>query len=86
MKVEVRGNPKVYKALKDQMAQILAELQRIETGQEADEELLEITKFVAEVVGGMKEEKTQFPSIADGGPRDSSASIWDTQTHKRGGR
>ena len=27
MKVEVRGNPKVYKALKDQMAQILAEFQ-----------------------------------------------------------
>lgn len=37
----VQGNPKVYKALKDQLALVLDELKRIEAGQSVDDELLE---------------------------------------------
>ena len=55
MGVTVRGNPKVYKALKDQMLRILEELQRIGPGETVDGDLLELTKFVAEVMKGLKE-------------------------------
>ena len=56
MGVTVRGNPKVYKALKDQMSRILEELERIGSGETVDEDLLEVTKYVAKVMEGMKEE------------------------------
>ena len=39
--IVVQGNPKVYKALKDQLAAVLDELKRIEVGQSVDDELLE---------------------------------------------
>ena len=39
--IVVQGNPKVYKALKDQLAAVLDELKRIEAGQSVDDELLE---------------------------------------------
>lgn len=54
--VKVYGNPKVYKALKDQMGKILEELKRIEAGQIMDDDLIELIRIVAEVVGEMKEE------------------------------
>ena len=55
MEVTIKGNPKVYKALKDQMSRILEELQRIGSGDSVDGDLLEVTKLVAEVMEGMKE-------------------------------
>ena len=39
--IVVQGNPKVYKALKDQLALVLEELKRIEAGQGISDELLE---------------------------------------------
>lgn len=39
--IVVQGNPKVYKALKDQLAAVLDELKRIEAGARVDDELLE---------------------------------------------
>lgn len=60
MAVTVRGNPKVYKALKDQMGQILEELKRIGSGDNVNPELLEVTRFVAGVMSGMKEEGTHY--------------------------
>ena len=37
--VVVQGNPRVFKALRNQLAEVLAELQRIETGDTANDEL-----------------------------------------------
>ena len=52
----VVGNPRVYKALKNQMAEILMELQRIEAGRAVDEDLMSLIRVVAVTMGGMKEE------------------------------
>ena len=54
--VVVHGSPRVYKALRDSMAAIHAELQRIETGASLNEELLEVIRFIAKVMDGMKED------------------------------
>ncbi len=54
--VVVQGNPRVYKALKGQMANVLAELQRIEAGASISTELLDIIRVIAEIMNGMKEE------------------------------
>ena len=54
--VVVQGNPRVYKALRDSMAAILVELQRIEAGADLNEELLEVVQFIAKVMDGMKDD------------------------------
>jgi hypothetical protein len=54
--VVVQGNPRVYKALRDSMAAIHAELQRIEAGSSLNDELLQLIHFIAKVMEGMKEE------------------------------
>lgn len=54
--VVVQGNPKVYKALRDQLAAVLDELRRIETGTQVDGDLLDIISLIAEIMGGMKED------------------------------
>ena len=54
--VVVQGNPRVYKALRDSMAAIHAELQRIEAGSSLNDELLQLIHFIAKVMDGMKEE------------------------------
>ena len=54
--VIVQGNPRVYKALRDSMAAIHAELQRIEAGSSLNDELLQLIHFIAKVMDGMKEE------------------------------
>ena len=54
--VVVQGNPKVFKALRNQLAEVLAELQRIETGGVADDELLDLIEKIADILGGIKEE------------------------------
>jgi len=54
--VVVQGNPRVYKALRDQLAAVLDELRRIEGGQSVDDELLDIIEMVAIIMDGMKEE------------------------------
>lgn len=52
----VMGNPKVYKALRNQMADILEELKRIGTGDPVDDDLKEIIRTMAMIMDGMKEE------------------------------
>ena len=54
--VVVQGNPRVYKALRDSMAAILVELQRIEADADLNEELLEVIQFIAKVMDGMKDD------------------------------
>ena len=54
--VVVQGNPKVYKALKGQLVNVLAELQRIEAGASVSTELLDIIRVIAEIMNGIKEE------------------------------
>ena len=52
--VVVQGNPRVYKALKNQMAEMLAELQRIEAGNDVSDDLLNIIELIAVTMDGMK--------------------------------
>ena len=54
--VIVQGNPRVYKALRNELAAVLAELQRIEAGNSVDEELLNVIELIAIVLGGLKGE------------------------------
>ena len=51
--VVVQGNPRVYKALRNELAAVLAELQRIEAGAGVDEELMdniELKPLLAKIV------------------------------------
>ena len=52
--VVVQGNPRVYKALKNQMADMLAKLQRIEAGNNVSDDLLNIIELIAVTMDGMK--------------------------------
>ena len=54
--VVVQGNPRVYKALRDQLAAVLNELQRIEAGSSVNDELLDVIEMIAAIMDGMKEE------------------------------
>lgn len=54
--IVVQGNPRVYKALKDELRKVLEELQRIEAGESVNEDLLEVITLLAETMSGMKEE------------------------------
>lgn len=54
-KVIVQGNPRVYKALRNNLADVLTELQRIEKGGEVNDELLDLIKMIADILGGLKE-------------------------------
>ena len=53
--VVVQGNPKVYKALRDQFAAVLDELRRVGDGTAVDDELLDTIQMIAAIMGGMKE-------------------------------
>ena len=53
--VVVQGNPRVYKALRDQLAAVLDELRRIGNVGEASDELLDTIHMIAVIMGGMKE-------------------------------
>ena len=54
--VVVQGNPRVFKALREQLAAVLEELRRIEAGAKTDQELLEVIQMIAVILDGMKEE------------------------------
>ncbi len=54
--VVVQGNPKVYKALRKELAAILVELQKIEAGGGVDDELLDLIEMITVIMGDMKEE------------------------------
>lgn len=52
--VVVQGNPRVYKAIKTQMADMLAELQRIEAGNNVSDDLLNIIELITVTMDGLK--------------------------------
>ena len=54
--VVVQGNPRVYKALRNQMADIYEELKRLECCSEANDELLYTIQLIAEIMNGLKGE------------------------------
>ena len=54
--IVVQGNPRVFNALRNQMAEILTQLQRIEAGVTPDEELLDVIRFLSKIMDGMKED------------------------------
>lgn len=54
--VVVQGNPRVYKALRNELAAVLEQLQRIEAGNSLDEDLLDTIHMIAAIMDGMKEE------------------------------
>ena len=51
--VVVQGNPRVYKALRNQMADIYEELKRLERCSEANDELLYTIQLIAETMNGL---------------------------------
>lgn len=54
--IVVQGNPRVYKALRNQMTEIYEELKRLERCSEENEELLYTLELVAETLNGLKGE------------------------------
>lgn len=55
--IVVVGNPRVYKALKNELAKVLGELNRIEAGKNVPEDLLETIKLITRTMQGMKDEQ-----------------------------
>ena len=55
--VMVQPSSRIFKALRDQMTEILEELKRIESGASVDDELLATIKTVAETYNGLEEKK-----------------------------
>ena len=53
--VVVQGNPRVFKALRNQMAEVLDELRRIEAGEGVSDELLDVIEMMAVIMDEMKE-------------------------------
>ena len=53
--VVVQGNPRVYKALRDKLADVHNELLRIETGAGINDVLLETIRMIAAILDGMKD-------------------------------
>lgn len=54
--VVVQGNPRVYKALRDQFATVLTELRRIEPENGVNDELLDTINMISTIMSGMKGE------------------------------
>lgn len=52
--VIVQGNPRVFMALRNELAAVLAELQRIEAGGGVSDELLDTIELLAVILGGLK--------------------------------
>ena len=54
--IVVQGNPRVYKALRDQLAAVLGELRRMEARGGVDDELLATIRLITLTLDGMKED------------------------------
>ena len=57
--VVVVGNPRVYKALKEQLTFLLEELHRLEHSGDMPELMVEATELIAMTLSGMKETSNQ---------------------------
>lgn len=54
--VVVQGNPRIFKALRNQLDELLQELRRLSNGENMSPELLETIHFIAIIMNGMREE------------------------------
>lgn len=54
--IVVVGNPRVYKALRNQLAEVLEELQRIESNEQINDDLMDMIRLIAVTMDGLKEE------------------------------
>ena len=54
--VVVQGNPRVFKALKNQFVAVLEQLQRIEAGAGVDDELMDTIELMTTIMDGMTED------------------------------
>ncbi|MBQ8164230.1 MAG: hypothetical protein IJZ94_00235 [Clostridia bacterium] len=52
--VVVQGNPRVYKALRNELANVLAELKRLETVTDEHKELLQLIELITVTIYGLK--------------------------------
>lgn len=52
----VNGNPRVYKALRNQLESVLEELQRISSSDDITDELLEVIKLINTTLNGLNHE------------------------------
>lgn len=58
--VIVQGNPRVYKALRNELAALRTELQRIASGNTVSDDLLDNIELIAVIMGGMKEDENDI--------------------------
>lgn len=54
--VVVQGNPRVYKMLRNELAAVLTELQRIASGKQIDDDLLDTIQLITATMDGLKGE------------------------------
>ncbi len=54
--VVVQPSPRVYKALRDRLGEVLDELRRVDDGQPVDDGLLETINLIAQILNGLKGE------------------------------
>ena len=54
--IVVVGNPRVYKALRNQLTNVFEELQRIKSNGQIDSDLMEIIRLITLTMNGLKEE------------------------------
>ena len=54
--IVVQGNPRVYKALRDQLTTVLGELRRMEAEGGVDDELLATIRLITVTLDGMRED------------------------------
>lgn len=54
--VIVQGNPRVYKALRNQLESVLAELRRLEALSPENDEMLEVLDLMAKILDGFRGE------------------------------
>ena len=52
--IVVQGNPRVFKALRNELANVLTELKRIETLMEEHDELLQLIELIAVTLYGLR--------------------------------
>lgn len=78
--VVVQGNPRVYKALRNQMAQMYEELQRVESVGEISDEFLFTLQLVAETLNGLKEKnREENPLLTQAGSHFPTANKEDSK-------
>ena len=56
--IVVLGNPRVYKALKNELEKVLEQLERIEAGTGVSRDLLDTIELITKTMQGMKDEKS----------------------------